>query len=366
MIVLALDTTLASCSAALWDGRAERILAAECAAMDKGHAEAIAPMVQRCLAAASQPASTIARIAVTTGPGTFTGLRIGLSLAHGMGVALGCEIVGLDTLTATAAPLLETTPALLVAHQAGATGKFYAARFENGTLADPLLFDGLEAVTALLGQDQVAVIGTGADAVRAAAQGKVTRLSGHDLPVASDFVRLAAGLPAATGLPQPVYLREPDARPQAPFTPETIRLAGEADIAGLSRLHRMCFSEGWSEDSLRSTLSMPGVLALLAERDGSTRALLVLRSVAGEAEVLTLCTAPHWRRRALGGKLLAAGRELLRAQSVTVLHLEVAADNSAARALYLAQGFAETGRRKGYYARHDAPACDAILMAVSP
>ncbi len=366
MIVLAIDTTLSSCSAALLDVAEDRVLAAEQLLLDKGHAEAIAPMVQRCLAAAGVGSSAITRIAVTTGPGTFTGLRIGLSLAHGMGVGLGCEVVGIDTLTATAAPLLEETETLLVAHQAGATGKFYAARYEAGTLAGPLLFDGPEAVLALAGRDQPVLIGTGADAILAMAPEAFARSAGHDLPVAAQFIRFAAALPAPDGFPQPVYLREPDAKPQAAFAPETIRLALPGDIPALARLHQICFADGWSEASLRETLSSPGALALVAERDGSIRAFIILRAVADEAEILTLCTAPHWRRRALGGKLLQAAKELLRTQSIALFHLEVADDNAAARALYAAHGFAETGRRKGYYTRSNAPACDAVLMACKP
>lgn len=366
MTILAIDTTLSSCSVALWEDAADVALSAEQLLMDKGHAEAIAPMVQRCLATAGLPASAITRIAVTTGPGTFTGLRIGLSLAHGMGTALGCEVVGLDTMTATAAPLLESIQELLVVHQAGATGKFYAARFEAGTLAGPLLFDGPDAVLALSGPGRPVLIGTGADAIHALAPDAFSRARGHDLPVAAQFIRFASSLPPPDGFPQPIYLREPDAKPQAAFAPGAIRLAGVQDISALARLHQICFGEGWSTESLQETLSSPGVLALAAERDGSIRAFILLRAVADEAEVLTLCTAPHWRRRALGGKLVTAARDVLRTQNVAQLHLEVAEDNAAARALYAAQGFSETGRRKGYYARPNTPACDAILMVCKP
>ena len=365
MILLAIDTALASCSAALHSPAEDRILAAEQQAMDKGHAEAIAPMVQRVLAAAGLLPHDVTCIAVTTGPGTFTGLRIGLSLAHGMATALHCPAVGIDTLTATAAPLLAAEPDLLVVHKAGATGQFYAARLVNG-VTGPLLFDGPDAVLALAENGTPSVIGTGADDIVALARTALRRLTGYDLPAASGFARLAATRPATDALPQPLYLREPDARPQPAFAAETIRLATLADIPALARLHRMCFEAGWSDGSLGETLSSPGVTSIMAERDGAPRAFLVLRSVAGEAEILTLCTAPHWRRRALAGKLLEAALEMLRAQNVLAWHLEVAADNGAAIALYGSHGFRETGRRKGYYARHHATPCDAILMTRTP
>lgn len=363
MLVLALDTTLASCSAAVFDSAAGRVLAAEQQAMDKGHAEAIAPMVQRVLAAAGIKASDLNRIAVTTGPGTFTGLRIGLSLAHGMGVALGCEVVGIDTLTATAAPALREANNLLVVHQAGATGKFYAARFANGVLVGELLFDAMETIVASLGTTPHQVIGTGADAAVACAPNICTRMTGQDLPNAEKFIAHMSALPAQKSYPQPIYLREPDAKPAAGFQAEVIRLAEAADLAALSVLHQMCFEHGWSEESLRASLSLPGALALVAERDGKLRAFLLLQQAADEAEIITLCTEPRWRRRALAEKLLDAARSLLRQNSVTTLHLEVAADNTAAAALYAKLGFTIIGRRKGYY--RDGTV-DAVLMSISP
>lgn len=363
MLVLALDTTLASCSVAVFDSAVGRIRAAEQQAMDKGHAEAIAPMVQRVLAASGVNAADLTRIAVTTGPGTFTGLRIGLSLAHGMGVALGCEVVGIDMLTATAAPVLADHRHLLVVQQAGATGKFYAGQFADGVLTGALLFEGLDVIVGRLVATPHHVIGTGADAARARAPQICTRLTGHDLPVAEHFVAHAAALPLQQGYPQPIYLREPDAKPSLGFQPELIRLAEATDLAALSALHQMCFEPGWSAESLRASLSLPGAMALLAERDGKLRAFLLIQQAAGEAEIITLCTEPRWRRRALAEKLVDAARVLLRQNQVNTLHLEVAADNIAAATLYAKLGFAVRGRRKGYYKNGTT---DAVLMSLVP
>lgn len=363
MLVLALDTTLASCSAAVFASAESRVLAAERHAMDKGHAEAIAPMVQRVLSASGIKAHALDRIAVTTGPGTFTGLRIGLSLAHGMGVALGCDVVGIDTLTATAAPLLREVGNLLVVHQAGATGKFYAARFVDGAQVGELQFDVMEAIVESLGAGPHQVIGTGADVAVTQAPGICTRLAGHDFPIAEKFVVHAASLPAQEGYPQPVYLREPDAKPAAGFQAEVIRLSEAADLSALSALHQMCFERGWSEESLRASVSLPGAITLVAERDGKHRAFLLVQQAADEAEIIALCTEPRWRRRALAEKLVEAARALLRESKVTTLHLEVAADNTAALALYAKLGFSMTGRRKGYYKDGTV---DAVLMSRRP
>src|ERR1700709_462807 len=99
MIVLAIDTCFNRCAACLYDSATDAVLAGESLIMERGHAEALAPLVQRVFARAG---TTIDRIAVTTGPGTFTGLRIGLSFARAFGLAKNIAVIGLDTLHAVA------------------------------------------------------------------------------------------------------------------------------------------------------------------------------------------------------------------------------------------------------------------------
>jgi tRNA threonylcarbamoyl adenosine modification protein YeaZ/ribosomal-protein-alanine acetyltransferase len=363
MLILAFDTTMAACSAAVYDSGADGILASAHVAMDRGQAEALAPMVEAVLREGGVEPAALQRIAVTTGPGTFTGQRIGLALAHGMGVALGCEVVGLDTLTATAAPLLSAHEDLFVVHQAGGTGKFNAARFVAGARQGDLEYVGLDAGLTL---STSTLVGTGADALAAVAARPLTRLSGFDLPTAAGFVRLAATLPHHGGYPQPIYLREPDAKVSVAMPSTVIRLATAADLSAMAKVHALGFDPGWSVESLRSTLALPGSAAIVAEMAGSIRAFVISQVAADEAEILTICCEPRWRRRGLGEKLLADLRDRLRQQGIAKLHLEVAADNVAALELYRKFGFADSGRRKGYYARQNASAGDALLMSLQP
>ena len=101
MIVLALDTCLASCSVAVRDG--ERVLAYACEVMARGHQERLAPMAEAMMAEAGLPFSAIERIGVTVGPGSFTGLRVGVAFAKGLASALDIPAVGIGTLEALAA-----------------------------------------------------------------------------------------------------------------------------------------------------------------------------------------------------------------------------------------------------------------------
>src|SRR5215469_15263108 len=104
MRVLAIDTALAACSAAVLDTEHGGVVASESLPMLRGHAEALLPLLQRLMQQAGFGFSDIDRIAVTTGPGSFTGLRVGIAAARGLSLAAEKPAVGLSTLSAYAAP----------------------------------------------------------------------------------------------------------------------------------------------------------------------------------------------------------------------------------------------------------------------
>src|SRR5450830_1638087 len=104
MRVLAIDTALEACSAAVLDTELGTIVAHESLPMLRGHAEALLPLIARVMDRAGLEFTALDRIAVTTGPGSFTGLRVGLSAARGIALAAEKPVVGLTTLSAYAAP----------------------------------------------------------------------------------------------------------------------------------------------------------------------------------------------------------------------------------------------------------------------
>ncbi len=106
MLILAIDTALDACSAAVLDTDASKIVAQESQPMKRGHAEALMPLIARVMKASGIAFASLDRIAVTTGPGSFTGLRVGLSAARGIALAAAKPVVGLTTLTAYAAPIV--------------------------------------------------------------------------------------------------------------------------------------------------------------------------------------------------------------------------------------------------------------------
>lgn len=106
MLILAIDTALDACAAAVLDTDAGDVIAQESQPMKRGHAEALMPLIARVMKQSGVAFADLDRIAATTGPGSFTGLRVGLSAARGIALASGKPAVGLTTLAAFAAPVV--------------------------------------------------------------------------------------------------------------------------------------------------------------------------------------------------------------------------------------------------------------------
>ncbi len=128
----------------------------------------------------------------------------------------------------------------------------------------------------------------------------------------------------------------------------------------LAYLHARAFggvSRGWDAAEFAALLDSPHVFAV-----GGSRGFALGRAIAGEAELLTIATDPDARRQGIGRACLDAYEAEALARGAALSFLEVAEDNAAARALYMAAGYAEAARRRGYYARPGAARCDALIL----
>ncbi len=123
MLILAIDTALDACAAAVLDTTTSKVIALESQAMKRGHAEALMPLIARVMKESGVAFDALDRIAVTTGPGSFTGLRVGLSAARGIGLAAGKPVVGVTTLSAYAAPIVSDSGQRSLAGRCAASGQ---------------------------------------------------------------------------------------------------------------------------------------------------------------------------------------------------------------------------------------------------
>jgi tRNA threonylcarbamoyl adenosine modification protein YeaZ len=218
MRILAIDTALEACSAAVLDTEQGKV-ASEALPMVRGHAEALLPLVQRVMQQADMPFSALDRIAVTTGPGSFTGLRVGISAARGIALAAGKPAVGLTTLAAFAAPLIAQDDQTSVTVAVDARhDHVYLQVFGPGgrTLVAPRIISVRNAVRAAA-HGSARIVGTGARMLADAWPAKEPAPMLVEDQRAPDIVwvgRLGVAMSPEAAAPKPLYLRTPDAQPQ--------------------------------------------------------------------------------------------------------------------------------------------------------
>ncbi|MES2293006.1 MAG: tRNA (adenosine(37)-N6)-threonylcarbamoyltransferase complex dimerization subunit type 1 TsaB [Pseudomonadota bacterium] len=212
--LLAVDTALGACSVAVLDGG--RVLAHRFQEMTRGHAEALAPMVDEAMRHAGIAFAALDRLAVTTGPGTFTGQRVGLAFMRGLRVGLKIPLIGVTTLEAMAAATDADRAAAI--HDAK-RDEAYLLLWENGaTILAPTVMAFDDAVARIRAFGPCALCGTGAEAA-GAKLGHGFALTNIRQPDALQVARLAMTRPVPDRPPAPLYLRAPDAKLPATVQP---------------------------------------------------------------------------------------------------------------------------------------------------
>ena len=222
MRILAIDTAAGACSAAVWsDGAVHQRLVE----LSRGHAETLLPLLLATMADAGCTFPDLDLLAVTVGPGAFTGLRVGLAAARGLALAARLPCVGVTTLAAVAAavPPAETAGRPLLVVLDSRRADLYAQVFLNGAAAgDPTVVaaDDLPRLlaNAPLPAGPVAVAGDGAAMALpalTAAGIEASAASSPGYPEAASVAAIAAAVPAVGLLPPvPLYLRPPATGPQ--------------------------------------------------------------------------------------------------------------------------------------------------------
>ncbi|WP_176086631.1 tRNA (adenosine(37)-N6)-threonylcarbamoyltransferase complex dimerization subunit type 1 TsaB [Martelella sp. HB161492] len=212
MIILAIETAGADCAACVFDSDGGRVLSAVSETIGKGHAERLMTMIDEVVRDSGLPLSALDRIAVDIGPGSFTGIRVGVATARALALALGVACVGVTTLDV----LARQSRGEVAGHNVLITmdarrGEAYCALYDgNGRLlVEPAAY-AYEALEGLAGAHEAIIAGSGATAAGLS----------DSMPLAGVRVETIAALAAdmaAGKAVSPLYLRGPDAKPQGGF-----------------------------------------------------------------------------------------------------------------------------------------------------
>lgn len=216
MIVLAIDTAGTGCFAAVYDSGDDRVLASAGADIGRGHAEQLMAFIHQALVESGHSLADVNRIAVTVGPGSFTGIRVGVAAARGFALALGVPAVGVSVLSALAASARQLHPgqAVLAAMDAK-RDELYCQVFEpDGTVrTEPQIVEFQQAQDRFAGFDGV-VCGSATRHLTDEPLSDVAQVDACDIGIVA---RLGAAADTAQGKPTPLYLRGPDVKSQAGF-----------------------------------------------------------------------------------------------------------------------------------------------------
>ena len=294
--------------------------------MKRGHAEALMPLIARVMKASGIAFASLDRIAVTTGPGSFTGLRVGLSAARGIALAAGKPVVGLTTLTAYAAPVVARNSEQPVISAIDARHDhvyFQVVSGDGGSLIRPRVApieEALEAVAVrraasgrqrrqnsrrpLAGRCAAAVQGGPATGARhrlggmAGRRGQSRHRAGAAVLSARARCQAAKG-PAAETLAVPrrhdgLALRMVGRRRRRAIEPATPR-----DAAMLAQLHGASFHRGWGEGEFETMLAERNTLVHRLRMGRKIVGFAVSRMAADEAEILSIAIAAGHRGRGL-------------------------------------------------------------------
>jgi len=364
------------------------------------HTRRLTPLVHEALEQAGVGPRDLEWIAADLGPGSFTGVRVGLATARALAWASGAELFGASSLAALAGGA-SARSALVVPLVGAGRRDLYAGCFRadaRGRIrlltaarvgpVEAAIEAAMEGLTLLGPRARVRFVGPGAareqDRLEALFPGSTLGAHRFEGLSAEDLARVArsgggpaAGLPAQGERLTPMYVRPAQAESRVRHRALgaqriTIRPMRASDVAAIAAIEREVFTDPWPPSFFRGELEQPAVWARIAEwtpsRDAGTpprlAGYLMAWLDAGEGHIGNLAVVPDLRRHGIATALLDDLFDGARAKGTPSLTLEVRVSNDAAQALYQAHGFRLAGLRRGYY--RDTGEDALILSRVEP
>ncbi|MBO1024770.1 tRNA (adenosine(37)-N6)-threonylcarbamoyltransferase complex dimerization subunit type 1 TsaB [Ochrobactrum sp. SD129] len=220
MKILALDTASSWCAAAVYDSGTDTVLAEISENIGKGHAEVLMDYIEQAMTQSGIAMAKLDRVAVNVGPGSFTGVRIGVSAARGFALALDRPALGVSAFDALASEIAVSHPGhpvlvLLEAHR----GEIYAQAFGADAVAitGPMVLAREEALALIQQQSSETILaGSAAAALNETLAGSFSVARGEPTARIGTYAKLAA-LHEPGEAPKPLYMRGPDVKPQTGF-----------------------------------------------------------------------------------------------------------------------------------------------------
>ncbi len=216
MIVLAVDTAAHLCAACLYDSADGTVLAKRTEDIGRGHAERLFPVIDEVMG--SRAYQELDRLAVCVGPGSFTGVRVGVAAMRGLSLALELPLIGISVFDSMARSAGEYRPLLVVID--ARRDEVYARMFRADGAADPPRVLSPQEACDLALRSGAVLTGSGVPVLRpflpAAPDGPSVLGETATADIAS-LAAIAAAREPGPDRPVPLYLRPPDARPQTGF-----------------------------------------------------------------------------------------------------------------------------------------------------
>lgn len=392
MKILAIDSSGMPASAAVVkDGK---LIAAYTVNYQKTHSQTLLPMIDELSRAIELDKTTLGAVAVSGGPGSFTGLRIGSATAKGIALALKIPIINVPTLEGLASNFHGCSELICPMMDARRTEVFAGVyTYQDDCLS---VSSDKTSLDVLMDQQPVSVeklciklnemaektgkrlilLGDGCVKYRDILNEKLTvpykiaPLNLLEQSAASVALRaeelLAAGRTETAEEHRPIYLRVSQAERVrssrlAEKSPIRIRPAEEKDLSRIAVMEKLYFSLPWSEKMLRESLHQAQYTMLVAENcaDGEIAGYVILLNAAGEGNIMNIAVSDALRRQGIAGKLLTEVMHRGREEGICDYTLEVRKSNKAAVTLYEGLGFRTEGVRKDYY---EQPREDALIM----
>ena len=357
----------------------------------KTHSQTLLPMIDEVVRMTDLDLAEIDAIAVSGGPGSFTGLRIGSATAKGLGLALDKPLIHVPTVDGLAYQVYGCgdiiCPIMDARRNQVYTGIYTfsasAGKKEGIREVDPV-FQVLRMQMAIAVEDlirrlnnynrPVVFLGDGVPVYR--------EMLSAGLKVPYSFAppymnRQRAAVVGALGIRyyqagkyetamehQPEYLRQSQAERERAQREKTAKLVirelKAEDAAAAAEIEYQSFPDPWSQNGILDTVSNPSTVCLLAEKAGKAVGYLFAYRAGDEAEIARIAVAGEQKRQGVGKSLMRTLEEIGKKKQIRRLLLDVRESNREARAFYEKMAFQEDGIRRGFY--QDPPE-DAVLMS---